>query len=312
MKKKRFLTLALSLFLLLSLIPAFPTKAADTCYVTFMNPDRQTVFRVVSVPYGEKIPVPVVYPSTPGYEFEYWCTSYGSEINFDTKYIYEGIIVYPKIKVTQYQVTFYDEKNVFAGSCMVDHGKAATPPSTILTAYPVKKNGETFKSVLKWNQDFSCVTQNMIVTATRSLILLPGNKYKASNGYVYKATGANTVKLVKTSKGKNITSLSVPASVKLGGVNCKVTSIDAKVFKDCKKLTKVTIGSNVKSIGASAFAGCSKLKTIKISSKNITSIGSGAFKGIYGKASFKVPSSKKSKYKALLKKAGVTSKMSIK
>ena len=312
MKKQRILATLLSLFLLLSLIPATPAKAADTCIVTFMNYDRQSIYAQVPVAYGEKIlPAPVI-PDSPGYKFLGWYDTYGSKVNFDTKNIYSSMIVYAKVEITQYQVTFYNENNVLAGTCMVDHGKAATPPSTILTAYPVKKNGETFKSVLKWNQDFSCVTQNMIVTATRSLILLPGNKYKASNGYVYKATGANTVKLVKTSKGKNITSLSVPASVKLGGVNCKVTSIDAKVFKDCKKLTKVTIGSNVKSIGASAFAGCTNLKSVKISSKNITSIGSGAFKGIYGKASFKVPSSKKSKYKALLKKAGVTSKMSIK
>ena len=68
----------------------------------------------------------------------------------------------------------------------------------------------------------------------------------------------------------------------------KVTQIKAKAFKGLKKLTKVTIGSNVVKIGASAFEGCVKLKNISILSARLKKDGFGSkcFKDIPSKASF--------------------------
>lgn len=123
-------------------------------------------------------------------------------------------------------------------------------------------------------------------------------------------------------------------SVKIGK---NVNTIGKKAFYNCKKLTKVTIGANVTSIGVSAFEkctslksvvipkkvkkigkrafyGCKKLKkiTIKTSKLSKKSIGAKAFKGIYSKATVKVPAKKLKTYKKYLWKAGVSKKAKIK
>lgn len=59
---------------------------------------------------------------------------------------------------------------------------------------------------------------------------------------------------------KKVTSVNVAKTVKINGVTYKVTRISKNAFKSCKKLKKVTIGSNVKKIEKNAFAGCSKLR----------------------------------------------------
>lgn len=70
----------------------------------------------------------------------------------------------------------------------------------------------------------------------------------------------------------------VPATVTINDTTYKVTKIEDKAFAGNKKITKVTIGSNITEIGASAFSGCSKLKSVTVGSK-VTKIGSNAFKG---------------------------------
>lgn len=51
------------------------------------------------------------------------------------------------------------------------------------------------------------------------------------------------------------------------GVTYKVTSVGASACKNNAKITKVTIGKNVKKIGSQAFSGCKKLKTVVIGAK---------------------------------------------
>ena len=92
----------------------------------------------------------------------------------------------------------------------------------------------------------------------------------------------------------------------------KVTAIEKNAFKNCKKMTKVTIGANVTKIGANAFSGCKKLKTVKISSTRIKSIGKNAFKNIVKKAKITVPKKKKKAYKKLLNKAKLAKTVTIK
>lgn len=60
-------------------------------------------------------------------------------------------------------------------------------------------------------------------------------------------------------------------------------------FMNCKTLTNVTIGSNVKKIGDLAFWGCSNLQSITIPS-SVSVIGSGAFEGT-GISSINLPDS---------------------
>lgn len=126
---------------------------------------------------------------------------------------------------------------------------------------------------------------------------------------------------------KSVKVIKIAAEVNIGGVNYKVVSVKAKAFKGNKKVTKAYIGKNVKTIGANAFAGMKKLSCVVINStklkkidKNafakdkklrkvvikstkITKIGNKAFATKGKKITFKVPKSKKKKYKKLLKNA---------
>ena len=82
----------------------------------------------------------------------------------------------------------------------------------------------------------------------------------------------------KEPDGKKAKTVSIPATVKINGVTYKVTKIADNAFKNNKTVTKVTVGSNIKTIGKNAFYKCTKLKTVKIG-KNVTEIGANAFKG---------------------------------
>ncbi len=93
----------------------------------------------------------------------------------------------------------------------------------------------------------------------------------------------------KAPADKNAKTVSIPATIKVGGVKYKVTKVDDKAFKGNKKVTKVTVGSNITTIGKEAFSGATKLKTVTIG-KNVTKIGANAFKGCSSLASVTLPS----------------------
>ena len=129
----------------------------------------------------------------------------------------------------------------------------------------------------------------------------------------YKCTKLKTVTI-----GKNATTIGSNAfcgcskltTVRMGS---KVTTVSDKAFYKCTSLTNITIPSKVKKIGKQAFYGDKKLKTITIKTTMLTSknVGSSAFKGIYAKATIKVPKSKLTSYKKILKAKGVSSKANI-
>ena len=106
----------------------------------------------------------------------------------------------------------------------------------------------------------------------------------------------------------------IPATIKINGEIYKVTKIDKNALKGNKKVTKIVVGSNIQSIGNYAFSGCKKLKTIIIRSKKLTTktVSKKAFKGIAKKVVVKVPKNKRTAYKKLLKKKGLSSKNRIK
>ena len=123
------------------------------------------------------------------------------------------------------------------------------------------------------------------------------------------ATQNGTVEFSKMDKAKS--SITIPDTITVDGITYKVTSISKNAFKNNKKLKKVTIGKNITTIGANAFYGCKNLKTITIKSKNLKTVSKNAFKGINSKAKIKVPKSKLTKYKKLLKGKGQKSTVKI-
>lgn len=137
---------------------------------------------------------------------------------------------------------------------------------------------------------------------------------------------------------KNTSSLSIPASVTINGVTCRVTEIGDHAFQNFKRLKKVTIGKNVTKIGKQSFYGCGKLTTVIIGANaktierqsfqnckklrkltfkgnKITSIKSNAFKNTHAKIRVKLDNKmsrqKKSSLKKKLKKSGIGKKAVI-
>ena len=84
-------------------------------------------------------------------------------------------------------------------------------------------------------------------------------------------------------------------------VGNNVKTIDSNTFSGCKKLWKVTLGKNVTSIGKGAFSGCKKLSRLHIKSTKLKKVGKNAFKGAYKKLVIKVPKKKLKAYKKLIK-----------
>ena len=97
------------------------------------------------------------------------------------------------------------------------------------------------------------------------------------NKYTYKVTKSSETKgEVAFVKGKNAKTITIPAAVTVDGVKYKVTSIASKALQNNTKVTKVTIGKNVKTIGNKAFYGCKSLKTVTMGA-NVQTIGTQAF-----------------------------------
>lgn len=128
-----------------------------------------------------------------------------------------------------------------------------------------------------------------------------GTKYTVA-GCQYKVTKAGAeVSLIKTNKkAKRMT---IPAVIKVNGVTYKVTSIGAKAFNGSKKLSKVTVGTNIKKISNNAFFKCRSLKTVTIKSVLLTkkTANKKAFKGISRKMVMKVPKKMKKVYVKIFK-----------
>ncbi len=151
------------------------------------------------------------------------------------------------------------------------------------------------------------------------------------NSKIKKVTIGKNVKTIGTSafEGcKKLTTVKFGSSVTTVGKkafkNCpnlktvklskKVKTIGDEAFRGCKKLTSITLDKYVSKIGKNAFRDCKKLKKITIKTTKLTkkNVGANAFKGTYAKATVKVPKSKLSAYKVILKARGISKSAKIK
>lgn len=109
-------------------------------------------------------------------------------------------------------------------------------------------------------------------TKTTTLAKLPMPKAGTKvivGGNQYTVTKAGSE--VRFSKANaKVRAITVPSTIKAKGITYKVTSIGTNAFKNCKKLTKATIGANVKVIKAKAFNNCPKLKAVTIKTALLT------------------------------------------
>ena len=130
-----------------------------------------------------------------------------------------------------------------------------------------------------------------------TILTVPSKKIKVKVTSSSKKNPTVAVMKITNKKAKKLT---IPSTVKVGGVTYKVTAVASQAFKGNKNLTNITIGRGITKIGNEAFAGCKNLKKITVTAGNLTTIRKSAFKGINKKATITVKGTKKAK--AALKK----------
>lgn len=135
-----------------------------------------------------------------------------------------------------------------------------------------------------------------------------GSVLKSTTG-IYQVTKSSTSKSsgilsLKKTANKNVKQVTIPATVTINNHSYLVTSIQKNAFQGCKKLKKVTIGSNITKIGANAFQGCKKLKTLRVNTPSLKSVGKKSFHKIGKKPVIYVPGNKKKSYQKKLKIRG--------
>ncbi len=163
---------------------------------------------------------------------------------------------------------------------------------------------ETGTYYLKVAKDYETATGNYKFKLT-----LParqnqkGDVLADAKGNVYKVTSATTVTYVRP-KNNALTSVKVPDTVTLNGVNYKVSAIGNKAFYNNRKLTSVTIGKNVSTIGTSAFEGAVKLKKSDLSKTKVTVINAKAYKGCRALTEIKLNGNKVKTIKSTSLKTG--------
>ena len=106
-------------------------------------------------------------------------------------------------------------------------------------------------------------------------------------------------------------SVKIPDTIQLYGKKYEVYGIAPEAFKNNKKIKSVTIGKNVRKIGEKAFYNCKKLDRVNIQTKKLTKIGSKAFYRNARTLRFKLPKGRITKYKRLIQKSEVSSKLVI-
>ena len=203
-------------------------------------------------------------------------------------------------------------------------GKAVTPSVTVtLNGKKLKKGTDytvSYANNTKAGSEASVIITGKgkyVGTTTKDFeiaaIPAKGKVYTAGN-LKYKVTKSayknGTVSVYAPVK-KTLTSVSIPATVKINGYTFQVTAIGNKAFAGYTKLKSVKIGAKVTTIGKEAFSGCKALTFITISSNVLKAVGSSAFKGISAKAVIKVPAAKLSAYQKLLKGKGQKSSVKI-
>ena len=166
----------------------------------------------------------------------------------------------------------------------------------------------TIKGKGKYN---GSVTKKFRITVQKNAVYTVSRlKYKISNA---DTSGKGTVVFTGATDKAARKTLTIPTTVKSGGKSFRVTAIGTSAMSGAKKLTTVKIGANIMTVGAKAFCGCSKLSNVTIFSTKLTTAktGANAFKGIRSNCRFKVPASRVSAYKKLLRAKGAGPKIIV-
>ena len=200
-------------------------------------------------------------------------------------------------------------------------GKSITPKVKVKVGSVTLKENRDYKVSYKNNKLLGTATITVTgirnYRATRKInfsIYLKTGTIITSGNYSYKVTSVKgkLAKVTLLKMRKQMKSVKVVDSFKLGAITCDVTAIASKAFAGVKKMQNLTLGRNVTTIGNQAFSKCTNLKRIYINGKNLRTIGKNSFYGINRKTIIRVPKEKLKKYKALFKGKGQSKSVVIK
>lgn len=142
-------------------------------------------------------------------------------------------------------------------------------------------------------------------TETRKLNKLPlpkaGTKYTVGgNQYTVLKAGLSVRFSKANPKAKTVT---IPNTIKVNGINYKVTEVGANAFKNNKKVKKVTIGANVVKVANKAFNKCPSLRNVIIKTTLLTkkTASKKCFSKVHKKMVIKVPKKVKKTYVKIFK-----------
>ena len=174
-------------------------------------------------------------------------------------------------------------------------------------------NSTKYEKKTEANGDYT-KTAITIVNDKPKLLVTTKQKGTALQVCTYNVNAKKELQLVSVGSSTKSETITIPKTIVSDGVTYRVTTVAKAAFKNRRKLTKLTIGKNIKKIGADAFRNDSNLKSVVIKSVSITSIGKNAFKGIAKKATIWIEGTKKQvkKITKLIKKSGIGKKVKIK
>lgn len=142
-------------------------------------------------------------------------------------------------------------------------------------------------------------------TETRKLNKLPlpkaGTKYTVGGNQYTVLKAGLTVRFSKANpKAKTVT---IPNTIKVNGINYKVTEVGANAFKNNKKVKKVTIGANVVKVANKAFNKCPSLRNVIIKTTLLIkkTASKKCFSKVHKKMVIKVPKKVKKSYAKIFK-----------
>lgn len=276
------------------------------CTVTFYNTEtKQSIVKKVTS--GGTVDPPV------GWERNGYVLRWTDDFNSST--IVNSNRTVNTIWKKLYTVTFRDpvtgNESVVAG---VEEGTEASAPNW-------RRKGYT----LSWSsQNFKRVNSDMTVDAVWLVSLTPGDSTDSGSQYkkgdlvtigniVYKISGYTDRRVrVMSLVDEAVSTVTVPNAVSFGGRTYTVTCINANAFRGNRYLTKITLGTNIRSIEHYAFYNCQKLAKVVIKSKSLVNISNYAFKKTKTSLKVYVPTNGLiSTYRSLLLDGGMSKKAKV-
>lgn len=217
-----------------------------------------------------------------------------------------------KTKISALKTRAFTGKSLTQALTITYGGKKLVNGRDYTLTWKNNKNIGTASVTIKGKGKYNgSVTKKFRITVQKNAVYTVSRlKYKISNA---DTSGKGTVVFTGATDKAARKALTIPTTVKIGGKNFRVTAIGGSAMSGAKKLTTLKLGSNVITIGAKAFYGCSKLSNVTIFGTKLTTAktGANAFKGIRSNCRFKVPASRVSAYKKLLRAKGAGPKIIV-